>query len=199
MALKFLREKLAVDAGVDPNSGFFLSDEATSFEHETPMGRADREEYLQTFRNRALGEIAGLIEGCHIRVWNTRNGGLEIAAPVFAAQIVFEGDDEVNHLCFDRAEWDAAVTSLHPEFSANISAPETDCRSAPVPPAGKAWSEAKMKAAIERCEIQNREEAWSKVFLPRRSEHGWDNNAFRLVWPEARGTKGMKGRPVRRH
>ncbi len=64
--------------------------------------------------------------------------------------------------------------------------------------AASPWPEEKMREAIAACELRNRDLAWREIFRPRHSEHGWDNEAFRLLWSDARGTRGMTGRPAKR-
>jgi len=60
------------------------------------------------------------------------------------------------------------------------------------------WTDEQMRAAIAECGITNREEAWKQIFRDKREDHGWDVEAFRHVWSEARNTKGMRGRPPKR-
>lgn len=57
------------------------------------------------------------------------------------------------------------------------------------------WTEKRMIEEIKACEISDRDDAWENIFKPIRHIHGWDNTAFRSVWPVARGTKGRPGRP----
>ena len=59
------------------------------------------------------------------------------------------------------------------------------------------WTEERMKAEIAACTISDRDRAWREKFKPIREQHGWDVTAFRGVWSEGRGTKGMTGRPVK--
>ena len=63
---------------------------------------------------------------------------------------------------------------------------------------GSPWPEPKMREAIAACGVRNREQAWQQVFAPKKAEHGWDNEAFRLLWSDARGTRGVTGRPAQR-
>ncbi|KRA81621.1 hypothetical protein ASD76_13950 [Altererythrobacter sp. Root672] len=65
----------------------------------------------------------------------------------------------------------------------------------PAQQAPKAWTQDEFKAAIATCAIADRERAWREEFGPKCEEHGWSNTAFRALWSEARGTKGMTGRP----
>lgn len=60
------------------------------------------------------------------------------------------------------------------------------------------WTDAEMREAIASCGISNRDAAWRDYFGPQQSKHGWSNSSFRLLWSEARGTKGMIGRPEKR-
>ncbi len=64
--------------------------------------------------------------------------------------------------------------------------------------AGPHWTEEEMKAEIAHCGIGNREKAWSEYFKPIRDRHGWDNAAFREIWSNGRGTRGMTGRPIKK-
>ena len=66
----------------------------------------------------------------------------------------------------------------------------------PTPMPSAPWSSTEMLAAIRACPISNREQAWAEHFKPRLAEHGWSNDAWRRLWSEGRGTKGMKGRPA---
>lgn len=83
------------------------------------------------------------------------------------------------------------LTTLSVERLSKINDPDPDAE--PI-----AWTEAEMKVAIAQCSERNRDKAWKTEFAPQRRTHGWDVNAFRQIWSEARGTKGMIGRPIKR-
>jgi hypothetical protein len=195
LAREHLRQRFALAAGVDPGSGFFIGD--ARLEHrddailETDDERRDRLAYLQTFRDRAVSAIAGLMGGSHIRVWRDRDGTLEIAAPLWADRNFFDQNGEADDLYFERAEWQALLAVRYP---AQTTESQADGHAA-VEPGRVGWSEAEFRTAIAKCEISNRDRAWREVFEPIRQQHGYDNETFRTLWSEARGTKGMRGRP----
>lgn len=200
LAREYLRQRFAMNAGIDPGSGFSLHAKFDDSADESTDERTNRLEYLETFRARAVSEISGLIEGCHLRVWRSRDGGLEMAAPVWAAQSFFERNGETDDFYIEAVEWDSIFAVRYPETELARRWQDDD-----VPPERALeaeqkgpWPEAKMKAAIKDCEVANRDTAWRIVFGPRRDDHGWDVNSFRQIWSEARGTKGATGRPPKR-
>lgn len=195
LAREHLRQRFALAAGVDPGSGFFLGDvrleQGNRDFSETDDERRERLAYLKTFRDQAVSEISGLIGGSHLRVWRDRDGTLEIAAPLWADRTFFDQDGEADDLYFERAEWQALLAVRYP---AQTTQSQTDGHAA-VEPSRPGWSEAEFRTAIAKCEISNRDRAWREVFEPIRQQHGYDNETFRTLWSDARGTKGMKGRP----
>ncbi len=116
IARERLSERLALNAGTNPHSGAGPSDkEAPELNDETDEERADRLAYRQTFRDRAVSEIAGLMDGSHIRVWRAlSDGSMALVAPLWAGQAFFEEGRDADALILDREEWDRVFSLCHP-------------------------------------------------------------------------------------
>lgn len=146
IARERLIERLAINAGANPNSGTAPGDgEALTLAEETDAERADRLAYRHTFRERAVSEIAGLMDGSHVRVWRAASdGSMTLAAPLWAGQTFFEEGRDAECLILDREEWDRVLGLRHPltelgEMTAAVLAGSTDTHS---PPAdlGELWT-----------------------------------------------------------
>jgi hypothetical protein len=97
---------------------------------------------------------------------------------------------EIEQLKFARS---SAAIAAHDDVISEIATPTPSSSSTRV----EAWTEARMKQAIADCSIADRDKAWSLHFKATQGDHGWNNTAFRAIWSEARGTKGMTGRPAK--
>lgn len=167
-----------MNAGINPNNGFFLYDEITTQGDETPDETVQRGEYLARFRERAVSEITGLIEGCHIRIWRALPDGTSVVAmPLWAGSIVFVESRDIDSLYFEKGDWEALLESRHPE---------TDLANPDQTP----LATSKAEAILDRCEIDFDEVRAFLVDLY--ATAGGRVDWKRVAYPAARGRFGAK-------
>jgi hypothetical protein len=62
-----------------------------------------------------VSEIAGLMDGSHVRVWRAAvDGSMTLAAPLWAGQAFFEEERDAEALLLDRDEWERVLALRHP-------------------------------------------------------------------------------------
>lgn len=116
IAREHLLRRLAINAGVNPNSGIAPGEcEALTLADEPEEGRADRLAYRRTFHDRAVSEIAGLMDVSSLRVWRAApDGSMSMSAPLWAGQAFFEGAQSAEPLILDREEWERVLATNYP-------------------------------------------------------------------------------------
>lgn len=115
VARERLLERLALNAGVNPDSGISPVCEALTLADETEADRGDRLAYRQTFHDQAVSEIAGLMEWSVLRVWRgAGDGSMSRAHELWAGKAFSEGPQSAESLYLDREEWERTLASRHP-------------------------------------------------------------------------------------
>lgn len=116
LARERLTGRLALNAGINPNSGFMASsDDKLNYAEEDQDDRDTRLAYRAQFKDRAVSELAGLIEGAHLTAWRqSGDGSLIMVGAGWAAQCIFEDVADAELVYIDRLEFESCMEVRHP-------------------------------------------------------------------------------------